>query len=361
MLIGCQPNMPHARYRSTIGRSKVVCTALILAGVLLPTAHAASLLVRDCRADQSDRDAYSQRADTGNNELAWDKIAKRDVRRRQHVLDAIKHQRLRSAEDYRCAALILLHAGDEPNLRLSYAVAVQGQALHPGHTGLVRLSANAWDRLMMARQQPQWFATQFQLNEGDAEFQLYPLAASVMSEEERSRLGGLTSAEVATKLATMNAAQPRASKTEAASTGIRYRLMATKELLLSSLDLDLGFANVLAQAKQEGLLFNAAGNGESTARLIFIGRTTAAIHAFFSSDEARIPRAEGSATPTSASVADIQIKPQPDGQHRLLIGLDDEVQAAATLVVNPSRFYELVVEANEAERTLALKTFKRLP
>jgi hypothetical protein len=352
--------MPNARSPALIILHAAVCATLALAGLTTPAAHAATKLAEDCRTDQTDREGYKPHADTGGNDLAWDKIAKRDVQRRQRVLDAVKQHRLRSAEDYRCAALILLHAGDEPNLRLSYALAVQGQSVYPGHAALVRLSANAWDRLMMARQQPQWFATQFQAKQGSSEFQLYPVAASVMTEDERSRLGGLTSAEVSAKLAALNAQKRPAGTADAAPVGRRYRLVAAKELLLSSLDLDVGLANALAQAKQEGLLFTAASSGEAVARLIYLGRASAPIQAFFTDEVARIPKAEGSATPTSASVADVQIKREPDGQHRLVLGIDDDVQAAATLVVKPSRFFELLVETNELEGTLTLKSFKRL-
>ncbi len=325
-------------------------------------AHAAPLLAADCRADQADRETYTAHGDGRGNGTGWDEIARRDAQRQQHVRQALKQQRIRQLEDYRCAALILLHAGDEPTLRLSYALAVQGQALFPGQPALVRLAARAWDRLMMARQQPQWFATQFEAV-GAAGFRLYPLATGLMSEAERSRLGGLTDAEAQAELAALNAEHARTARaTEPpAPVGTRYRLAAASEQLLSTLDLDVGLANFLAQFRQEGLLLTPSDSGERQGRLIFIPRPAAALRAYFQGEVPRIPRAEGSATPTSASVADVKLELRDGRIERLLVGIDDEVQAAATLVVRPSRVFELRVEPGTDEASLTLTRIRREP
>lgn len=335
------------------------CVAVLALG---QAAHAAPVLAADCQSDQADRATYTANGDGRGNGTAWGEIARRDARRRQHVMQALKQGRLRQLEDYRCAALILLHAGDEPTLRLSYALAVQGQSLFPGQPALARLAARAWDRLMMARQQPQWFSTQFDAAGTDG-FRLYPLATGLMSEAERSRLGGLTDAEARAELAALNADLARTAKAAepAAPAGRRYRLAAAPELLLPALDLDIGLANFLAQFRQEGLLVKAADSGELQARLIFLPRPAAALRAYFEGEVPRIPRAEGSATPTSASVADVRLELRDGQVRRLVVGIDDEVQAAATLVVRPSRFFELEVEPGSDEASLTLARVRREP
>lgn len=323
--------------------------------------QAASLAAADCRKDQADRAAY--RATDGGP--GWAAIARRDDQRQQRVRAAVKAGRLRSAEDFRCAALILLHAGDEANLRLAFALAVQGQVLEPQRPALGRLAADAWDRLMMARQQPQWFATQFVASGTDAtRFQLYPVLPGLMNEAERARLGGLTDAEVQAELARLNAPPPQAAAGLPPTQPLDappLPVAADASLLLAALDTDLGLANTLAQLLQDGLPVPTAEEGLPPARLIFIPRDAAALRRYFERQVPRIPRFEGSATPTSASVADIQIDRREGRVWRLQVGIDDAVHAAATLTVRPSRVFTVTVEQPAPGGTLTLMRIERQP
>lgn len=335
-----------------------------LAAALMTTATlapAATLPAADCRADQADRAAY-RATDAGPG---WAAIAQRDAQRQQRARAAVKAGRLRSAEDFRCAALILLHAGDEASLRLAFALAVQGQVLDPQRPALARLAADAWDRLMMARQQPQWFATQFVATAADAtRFQLYPLLPGLMSEAERARLGGLTDAQVQAELARLHAPPPQAAAVPPppqTPDAPPIPVAADAALLLATLDTDLGLANTLAQLLQDGLPAPTAAEGSPPARLIFIPRDAAALRRYFERQVPRIPRFEGSATPTSASVADIQIDTRDGRVWRLQVGIDDAVHAAAMLTVRPSRVFTVAVEQPTPGGPLTLMRIERQP
>ncbi|RTL32750.1 MAG: hypothetical protein EKK53_29160 [Burkholderiales bacterium] len=326
-----------------------------------PLARAAPSLAADCRADQADRAAY--RATNGGP--GWTGIAQRDGQRQQRVRAAVKAGRLRRAEDFRCAALILLHAGDETALRLAFSLAVQGQVLDPQRPALARLAADAWDRLMMARQQPQWFATQFVATGGDAtRFQLYPVQPGLMSEAERARLGGLTDAEIQAELARLNARPAPAAPASPAPPGqdaAPLPVTADATLLLATLDTDLGLANTLAQLLQEGLPAPTTSDGSTPTRLLFIPRDADALRRYFERQVPRIPRFEGSATPTSASAAEIQVDTRNGRVWRVQLGIDDAVQAAATLTVRPNRVFTLTVAQRTAGGPLTLTHIERQP
>lgn len=342
-----------------------LAAALLAAGSL---AQAAPSLAADCRADQADRAAYQ----TGDAGPDWAAIARRDAQRQARVRAAVKDRRLRSAEDFRCAALILLHAGDEPALRLAYALAIQGQFLAPDRPTLARLAADAWDRLMMARQQPQWFATQLvAAGPAGTGFQLYPVVPGLMSDTERTRLGGLSEAEVQAELARLNAPQPTSQPSaQAPASGAAtpdaagpspLAFTAEPALLLDALATDPGLANTLAQLLQEGLPRPVPAEGATPARLIFLPRSPAALRAYFERRVPRIPRFEGSATPTSASVAEIRFETRDGRAHRLVVGIDDDVQAAAVLTVRPSRFFALRAEQAAPDGPVTLTAIERQP
>ncbi len=347
--------MKHAWFPMPTAAWLLATAAGLTAALTLTSAHAAPSLAADCRADQADR-APGAGAD-------WAAVARRDTQRQQRVRNAVKALRLRSAEDFRCASLILLHAGDELALRLAFALAVQGQALAPDQPRLARLAADAWDRLMMARQQPQWFATQFvAAGAGDKGFKLYPVVPDLMSDTERARLGGLREAEVQAELSRLNAAPVSAgvAPPDAASPP-PLQLRAEPAVLLPVLDLDAGLANALAQLLQEGLPRPTTAQGSTPTRLIFLPRSPAALRPFFARQAPRVPRFEGSATPTSASVAEIQVETHAGRVHRLVVGIDDEVQAAAVLTVRPSRFFALQAEQATPDGPVTLTGIERQP
>jgi hypothetical protein len=316
----------------------------------------------DCGGDQSDRRAHAR------DGVDWQKIAQRDAQRQRQVLQDLKLNRIRRLQDYHCASLILLHAGDEANLRLSFALAVQAQSMFPGKPEFNKLAARAWDRLMMARQQPQWFGTQFEPTGSPAAgYRLYPLAAGLMSEAERSELGGLSDAGIQAELLALNSAAkadaqatPVRSPTPPAAAEHRYTFKVDAGLLLQALDVDASLANFLALAAQSGLKSTGATVAALQGRRIFIPRSREALRPFLEGQVSNFPRAEGSATPVTATGTDYKVEGGVDGLHRMTVGIDDAVQAAATMVVRPSRYFELLIE-DAPQGQLVLKKFSPLP
>lgn len=319
----------------------------------------------DCNGDQADRRAYIE----SGKGTDWTAVASRDLERQRQVIQDLRQGRIQKDADYYCASLILLHAGDETQLRLSFALAVQAQSLFPDEPRFGKLAARAWDRLMMARQQPQWFATQFETRgAGSSEFRLYSLAPGVMSETERARLGGLSDAEVQAELRSLNAGAKDSAKTPSTDGAVaaakaeerRYAVKLETALLQSTLDLDLSLANFLALSRQGGLKGVSSTAGDWQGRSIFIPRSKEALRAYFDGRVQAFPMPEGSATPVTGSVAEFKLEGQAPGMQRLTVGIDDEVQAAAVLVVRPSRYFELLIEQDVADGGLVVKSVRAL-
>lgn len=330
--------------------------ALCLA-VSMPAAASAappSPLQAACIADQRERDAH----DRDPAATDWAAIGRRDRERQDLAIAALRAGRVRSFEDHRCAALILLHAGEEERLRLALAVATDGELKFGDRLVLPKLAARAWDRLMMARRQPQWYATQFEAT-GSGKFQLYPLAADAMTVQERVERGGLDEAAVAEQLRQLNASAlataPRAAAPAPTET-LKFRI--APEVLRSALTQDEGLGNALALFAYRGVAFSRDGEVPQ-GRLIFLPRRAEALAAFVADPSTPFPKPTGSATPTTGSGVVYWLQHESEGGRRLLLGLDDAVQAAAQLVVTPGRWFEVTVTVGEGE--LVASSWRALP
>lgn len=328
--------------------AQIILVGAIFALLPFNLALAARLPNADCQGDQSDRRKYDKSGSTD-----WATIADRDALRQRKVVAQIKAHRVRTRNDFYCSSLILLHAGDEKNLKLSYSLAIQGILHFPDEPKFIKLSALAWDRLMMARQQPQWFGTQFEKFGPKTEvFRLYPLADGVMSEAERVKLGGQSTAQIAAELQSLNASFPSApSETQSTAsgqnpgaTGMRFELKVDEALLVAALEADASLATFLSLAKQTGFLAKTTDDGVMRGRRIFLARSKEALRPYFDGAVSTFPRPEGSATPVTGSGAEYTLEPEIDGLRRMTIGIDDNVQAAATVVIRPSRHFELMLQ-----------------
>lgn len=144
-------------------KSKIV--ALILLMVLCPTAwsrdlsnHEASQeLAQMYEQDQSDR--INKKGAPLTNPEDLKSICENDKKRRKRVLELLKKEKLKSANDYYHAAMIMQH-GDKPS---EYALAhvLATAAAIRGHKKAIWLCAASFDRLMVNIEQPQIFGTQF--------------------------------------------------------------------------------------------------------------------------------------------------------------------------------------------------------
>jgi hypothetical protein len=147
-------------------------------------------------ADQADR--------AGDyDSINWSVVAPRDATRRVEVRKLLADGRLRTSSDYLAAALIFQHGEGAEEMRVAHSLATIAYELDPENRNAGVLMAASWDRLMMRLKRPQWYATQFVRN-GD-KWVLYDIDESIVTDEERKRIGGRTLAEARALADSMNA------------------------------------------------------------------------------------------------------------------------------------------------------------
>lgn len=177
---------------------------ILALAVLLPCfAYGSNLELREMsNADQSARKA---------SEVDWSVLANEDAQRRMRVREMLVAGSVMSAEDFYNAALIMQHGDNPQDFKLAFSLASISAAIDPDSKSFTPayktgkwLTAAAWDRLMMNRQKPQWYGTQFTKPQGKPLWELYQIDASAVTDEERKALGVMTRAELLKKLEEMN-------------------------------------------------------------------------------------------------------------------------------------------------------------
>lgn len=130
------------------------------------------------RQDQSDRTTQP---------IDWEAVEQRDRERRERAQALMTEGRLRTAADHYHAAMLFQHGGDSDSYRLAYALATVAATQAPDRRGYRWLAAAAWDRLLMSHFQPQWYGTQYRVDEQG--WYLYPVADAAVDDAERARMG----------------------------------------------------------------------------------------------------------------------------------------------------------------------------
>lgn len=131
-------------------------------------------LQRLFEADQEAR--RSQRTD-------WDVMDQEDAERREAVLELFRAGKITTGTDYFNAAVIFQHGENVEDIRVAHSFATMSAQL--GFSRAYWLKAASWDRLMMYFGQPQWYGTQFTMND-DGQWILYQVAAGVISDDQRA-------------------------------------------------------------------------------------------------------------------------------------------------------------------------------
>jgi hypothetical protein len=183
-------------------RASQVFIGLLLAAALPPAFSAAptnSRLAELRDADQADRS-------TGRDNIDWSVVSVRDAARRSEVRKLLADGQLRTSTDYLAAALIFQHGDGVDDIRLAHSLATIAHDLNPESRNATFMVAASWDRLMMRLKRPQWYATQF-VKQGER-WVLYDIDESVVTDEERKRMGGRTLAEARVLAQSMNAEKP---------------------------------------------------------------------------------------------------------------------------------------------------------
>lgn len=148
-------------------------------------------------ADQRDRIA-------GPN-IDWSAVGTCDRARLKRVRELVAGGELRTAVDFFNAALVCQHGPDVADIRLAHALATTSATMDAQATNTNWLMAASWDRIMMRLDKPQWYGTQFtRAKTADAQWMLYKIDESAVTDEERKRLGVPTLAEARQRAERMN-------------------------------------------------------------------------------------------------------------------------------------------------------------
>lgn len=131
--------------------------------------------------DQSDREGSP-------NSIDWSVVGPRDEARRAVVLRILKAGGVRTADDYHAAAMVFQHGTTPSDIQLAYSLASVGSKINPNDKSLKWLTAAAWDRNLMQRGKPQWYGTQYTLNQATKRFELYEVDPAAVTDEERAQL-----------------------------------------------------------------------------------------------------------------------------------------------------------------------------
>lgn len=120
--------------------------------------------------------------------IDWSKVAPMDRAHQQEAVALLRQGEVRTAADYFHAAMIMQHAEAFEDYQLAFSLARIGYALDPSNKHARWLSAAAWDRALMSKGVPQWYATQYRPTPAGA-MELYPVVESVVTDAERAALG----------------------------------------------------------------------------------------------------------------------------------------------------------------------------
>lgn len=149
-------------------------------------------------ADIADRTSAEFKSD-------WKLLRSRDEERHRKVLDILREGDVRTNEDFEAAALVLQHGNSVDDFRLAFALATIAWTIDPTDFDAKRLSAKAWDRMLMRSGKPQWYGTQYVRSQETGLWQLYEVDAEAVSDKERSDMGVPALVEAKSRVEQLNA------------------------------------------------------------------------------------------------------------------------------------------------------------
>lgn len=153
-------------------------------------------LKRLCDGDQSDRNPPQGKP------IDWVVVAPRDKARLKRVKELHAGNLLHTANDYDCAATVLLHGDVPEDFLLAHEFWVVAISKGKNDVDTLSLAAASEDRFLMNIGRPQRFGTQLR-SEGSGPIELYPVDPGVTDELRRVMMGH-TLAEIKARVAEMN-------------------------------------------------------------------------------------------------------------------------------------------------------------
>jgi hypothetical protein len=130
--------------------------------------------------DQDDRHGFP------NTKRTYEEINERDEARRQEILALLARGKIRTAQDYFYSAVIFNHGQTNDHYRMASSLAWIAATLDPKPKYLYE-TASTWDRVMVKRNQPQWYGVQEKYDEKFKQIGFYTINDTAVTDEERVR------------------------------------------------------------------------------------------------------------------------------------------------------------------------------
>ena len=149
----------------------------------------ASLALVSCAAFAQDNSELAEmfRADQAARQepdIDWVEVGAQDAERRDRVTAILEAGGIQTALDYYNAAMVFQHGGSAEEIRLAHAFATISSAL--GNSSAANwLKAASWDRLMLRFEQPQWYGTQYVMDDS-GRWVLYEVQPDAVTDEQRT-------------------------------------------------------------------------------------------------------------------------------------------------------------------------------
>ncbi len=153
-------------------------------------------LKRLCAEDQSDR------TPPAGKPIDWAIVSPRDKTRLKRVKELYTQNLLQTANDYDCAATVLLHGDTPEDVLLAHEFWVVAISKGKNDKDTLSLAAASEDRFLMNIGRPQRFGTQLR-SEGNGPIELYPVDPSVNDGLRRVMIGH-SLAEIKARVVEMN-------------------------------------------------------------------------------------------------------------------------------------------------------------
>lgn len=276
---------------------------------------------------------------------------------RQHVARVralLAEGRLRTANDYRYAANILLHGKDEKDARLAMALAATGLDLYPEEVELARMYAAGWDRMLYSMGKKQWYATQYFSSGDNQAYQLYPVEEHV-TDAERLQWHGMTLEQKKAQIAKLNAERGLpvpAAKPAAQAHFARIKTLADQATMLKLLDVAPALALLWMDMSERGLPLPSPMHTKFEAESIFLQREREDALKVINKTLPLIK----SGTNADACVARITGTLSAKRQLVLRVAMDCKVVPNEILQVKPDQFYQLTLDGwDEAQQNQHLR------
>lgn len=120
--------------------------------------------------------------------IDWTVVAEQDRAHRAEVRALMQAGELRTAADYFHAAMVFQHGEELDDIRLAFSLAQISATLGPARKQARWLTAAAWDRILMSKNLPQWYGTQYYQPKPGAPTELYKVDETAVTDAERASM-----------------------------------------------------------------------------------------------------------------------------------------------------------------------------